>query len=251
MKLCDLVSRLEEIAPPALAEEFDAGRIGLIVKGAEDVDKVATALDPTPYVIRRAVEEGAQALVTHHTLIWEPVNVIGEDLAARLKLLLDNNMSLYSMHTNFDNAPGGVNDVLAELMGISDTVVFYGGRAGNVPEMSPRRFAALAAKKLGCDIEYVGDEDRSVRRAVVVAGSGFRLALDEARKAGADVLLSSELKHDVILGRGNVALVSAPHYFTEAPAMKALADRLSNVVQAVFIDDPPLIKTIQQDGKRS
>jgi len=108
MKLDDLVRRLEELAPPALAEEFDAGRIGLIVKGAEDVDKVATALDPTPYVIRRAAEEGARALVTHHTLIWDPVNAINEDLAVRLKLLLDSGMSLYSMHTNYDNAPGGV-----------------------------------------------------------------------------------------------------------------------------------------------
>jgi dinuclear metal center YbgI/SA1388 family protein len=251
MKLSDLVSRLEEIAPPALAEEFDAGRIGLIVKGAEDVDKVATALDPTPYVIRSAVEEGAQALVTHHTLIWDPVNSISEDLAVRLKLLLDSGMSLYSMHTNYDNAPGGVNDVLAGLMGLTDTAVFYGGRAGNVPEMSLSNFAALASDRLGSDVEYVGDDDQVIRRAVVVAGSGFRLALDEARKAGIDVLLSSELKHDVILGRGNMALVSAPHYFTEAPAMKALADRLRQMVPAVYIDDPPRIKTIQKDGKRS
>jgi putative NIF3 family GTP cyclohydrolase 1 type 2 len=160
-------------------------------------------------------------------------------------------MSLYSMHTNYDNAPGGVNDVLAGLMGLSDTVVFYGGRAGNVPDMSLKRFALIASEKLGCDVEYVGDDDRVIGRAVVVAGSGFRLALDEARIADVDVLLSSELKHDVVLGRGNVALVSAPHYFTEAPAMKTLAGRLSQIVPAVFIDDPPRIKTIQKDGKRS
>ena len=250
MKLSNLVSRLEEIAPPDLADEFDAGRIGLIVKGRGDVTKVATALDPTPYAIQRAVDEGAQMLVTHHTLIWDPVNSIDEDLAARLKLLLDNDVSLYSMHTNYDNAPGGVNDVLAGLIGLAGPELFSGGRAGNVPETRLHAFAEEVSKKLGCGVEYVGDDERRIKKAALVAGSGFRLALDTARAARVDVLLSSELKHDVILGRGSVALVSAPHYFTEAPAMKALAERLGHLVPAVYIDDPPHIKTIHQDGRR-
>lgn len=251
MKLGNLVSRLEEIAPPALAEEFDAGRIGLVVKGTNDVSKIATALDPTPYTIQRAIDEGAQMLVTHHTLIRDPVNCINEDLAARLKLLLDGNISLYSMHTNYDNAPGGVNDVLAGLIGLSGTEVFSGGRAGNVPETRLHAFAEGVSKKLGCNVEYVGDDDSRIKKVALVSGSGFRLALDAARKADVDVLLSSELKHDVILGRGSVALVSAPHYYTEAPAMKVLADRLSHLIPAVFIDDPPHIKTIIKDGKRN
>ena len=250
MKLDNLVARLEEIAPPALAEEFDVGRIGLIVKGTEDVKKVATALDPTPYAIQRAIDEGAQALVTHHTLIWDPVNTIGEDLAIRLKLLLDSGLSLYSMHTNYDRAPGGVNDVLAGLIGLSEAVEFCDGRAGKVREQSLRSFASLVSERLGCDVEYVGNDDRRIRRVALVSGSGFRLALDGSRKAEIDVLLSSELKHDVILGRGHVALVSAPHYFTEAPAMKALAERLGHLVPTVFIDDPPHIKTIHKDGRR-
>ena len=250
MKLGNLVPRLEEIAPPALAEEFDSGRIGLIVKGADDIRKIATALDPTPYAIQRAIDEGAQMLVTHHTLIWDPVNTIDEDLAVRLKLLLDGGLSLYSMHTNYDRAPGGVNDVLAKLVGLSETVEFCGGRAGKAREQSLRSFASAVSENLGCDVEYLGDDDRMVRNVALVSGSGFRLALDGARKAGIDVLLSSELRHDVILGRGNVALVSAPHYFTEAPAMKALAERLGHLVPAVYIDDPPHIKTIHQDGRR-
>lgn len=250
MKLDDLVTRLEEIAPPALAEEFDVGRIGLIVRGVPEVDRVATALDPTPYAISRARDEGAQVLVTHHTLIWDPVSIIGDDLALRLKLLLDNGISLYSMHTNYDNAPGGVNDVLASLIGLDNPIVFYGGRAGSIRETSLREFAAMASDRLGCAVEYVGDDDMAVRRVATVAGSGFRLALDQARQAGIDVLLSSELKHDVIRGRGAMALASAPHYYTEAPAMMALAERLNGLMPSVFIDDPPHIKTIQ-DGKRS
>ncbi len=244
MKIGHLIPRLEEIAPPGLAEEYDRGRIGLIVRGSPDVNKIATALDPTPYAIGRAIEEGAGMLVTHHTLIWDPVNIISEDLALQLRLLLDNGLSLYSMHTNYDNAPGGVNDVLAGLLGLTDIGAFNGGRAGNVPEVCLREFARLASEKLRCPVEYVGDDDRPVRRVAVVAGSGFKAGLEAARREGVDVLLSSELKNDVIRARGDVALVSAPHYYTEAPAMAALAARLNGPVQAVFIDDPPRIKVV-------
>lgn len=244
MKIGHLISRLEEIAPPDMAEELDRGRTGLIVRGSPEVNKIATALDPTPYAIKRAIEERAQMLVTHHTLIWDPVNRIGEDLAVQLRLSLDNHLSLYSMHTNYDNAPGGVNDVLARLVGLSNPAVFYGGRAGNVREMSLREFAWQAAEKLGCSVEYVGDDDRVIRRVAVVGGSGFKQGLEPARHDDVDVLLSSELKHDIIRNRGNVALVSAPHYYTEAPAMIALAERLNDFVPAVFIDDPPHIRMV-------
>jgi dinuclear metal center YbgI/SA1388 family protein len=244
MKIGSLISRLEEIAPPDLAEEFDDGRIGLIVKGAPDITKIATALDPTPYVIERAIEEGAQMLVTHHTLIWDPVNSINEDLAHQLRLLLGGRISLYSMHTNYDNAQGGVNDVLARLIGLEGTECFYGGRAGKVPESTLEAFAAHVSMVLGCAAEYVGGNDTVVKRVALVAGSGFRLALEGARVNNIDVILSSELKHDVIRGRGKVSLVSAPHYYTEAPAMKVLAERLCEVVPAVFIDDPPKIRMV-------
>jgi dinuclear metal center YbgI/SA1388 family protein len=244
MKIDHLISRLEEIAPPDLAEELDRGRIGLIVRGSPEINKIATALDPTPYAIKRAIEARAQMLITHHTLIWDPVNRIGEDLALQLRLSLDNQLSLYSMHTNYDIAPGGVNDVLAGLVGLSSPGIFYGGRAGNIQEMSLREFARQTSEKLCCPVEYVGDDDRVVRRVALIAGSGFKQGLTPARNGNVDVFLSSELKHDIIRDRGNVALVSAPHYYTEAPAMLALAERLNDFVPTVFIDDPPHIKVV-------
>ncbi len=140
--------------------------------------------------------------------------------------------------------PGGVNDVLAAIMGVSSPEAFYGGRAGNIREMSLSEFATLASNNLGCAVEYIGDDDRIVRRAAVVAGSGFKLALEPARHSGIDVLLSSELKHDLIRSRGNVALVSAPHYYTEAPAMRVLAERLNDLIPSVYIDDPPRMRMV-------
>lgn len=246
MELSKLISLLEAIAPPGLAEDFDNCKIGLIVKGSQDIKKVATALDPTPYAITRAAELGAQMLITHHTLIWDPVNKINDDLAEQLRLLLDHKLSLYSMHTNYDYADGGVNDTLACLLGLTGTEPFEGGRVGNVWETSLGAFAEMASRQLGCQVEYVGDDKKIIKRVALVAGSGFKIGLGPARDIGVDALFSSELKHDIIRGRGDVALLSAPHYYTEAPAMRVLADRLSPNVPAVFIDDPPEIKVVTQ-----
>jgi dinuclear metal center YbgI/SA1388 family protein len=246
MELSELIRTLEEIAPPELAEEMDHGKIGLIVPGTRDIKKVATALDPTPYVIKRAAESKADMLIVHHTLIWNPVATIDRELAGSLKLLLENRMSLYSMHTNFDRAPGGVNDTLAALLGMTSVVSIDLSCAGMVEKQSLSSFAAAAAKALHTDVEVVGDPDKEVRTIVSSAGSGFREALAVAKRLNADVLLSSELKHDVIRDLGDIALIAAPHYFTEAPAMKKLAEQLEAVVPAEFIDDPPEIRVIRR-----
>ncbi|MGA9141594.1 MAG: Nif3-like dinuclear metal center hexameric protein [Methanocella sp.] len=245
MELSELIRTLEEIAPPELAEEMDDGKIGLIVPGTREVKKVATALDPTPYVIKKAAESGANALIVHHTLIWNPVAMIDRGLAASLKALLDSRMSLYSMHTNYDRAPGGVNDTLASLLGLTSVVSIELSCAGITENQSLASFAATASKALQTDVEVVGDVDKDICTVVTSAGSGFRETLPIAKRLNADVLLSSELKHDVIRDRGDIALISAPHYFTEAPAMKKLAERLNENVPAKFIDDPPGIRVIR------
>ena len=120
MQLKKVVSVLEEIAPPELAEDFDIGRIGLTLDLENDIKTIAVALDPTEYVINRAAMIGADLLITHHTLIFHSMNCINKKLADSLKIALDNGISLYAMHTNFDKAKGGINDALANRLGLSE-----------------------------------------------------------------------------------------------------------------------------------
>ncbi|MCD1294842.1 Nif3-like dinuclear metal center hexameric protein [Methanocella sp. CWC-04] len=244
MMLNELISVLENIAPPDMAEDFDAGKIGLIIKGTDTVNKVATALDPTTDVIKKAIEMDAQMLITHHTLIWSPVNKISVGLGNQLRLLLDNDMSLYSMHTNYDRAEGGVNDVLSGMLGLKSVQGAEMGRIGIVDEIPLREFAKHVSEKLGSPVEYTGNGKKRIKKVLVIGGSGFKEGLGIAKKLNADAIVSSELKHDIIRDSDNVALISAPHYHTEAPAMKALAERLSTFVPSVFIDDPPGIEVI-------
>ena len=85
MQLKGVISILEDIAPPELAEDFDIGRIGLNLDLQNYIKKIAVALDPTEYVLNRAAMIGADLLVTHHTLIFHAVNCINKELADSLR----------------------------------------------------------------------------------------------------------------------------------------------------------------------
>ncbi|RPJ71329.1 MAG: Nif3-like dinuclear metal center hexameric protein, partial [Alphaproteobacteria bacterium] len=73
MELVKIVDILEEIAPPELADDFDEGRIGLILDLENSVEKIAVALDANSYVLKKAADMRADLLITHHTLIFHPV----------------------------------------------------------------------------------------------------------------------------------------------------------------------------------
>ncbi|WP_319507903.1 Nif3-like dinuclear metal center hexameric protein [uncultured Methanolobus sp.] len=246
MQLKDIIPILEEVAPPELAEDFDIGRIGLTLDLQNDVRKIAIALDPTEYVLNRAAKIGADLLITHHTLIFHAINCIDKKLADSLRIALDNNISLYSMHTNFDKAKGGINDALANRLGLSDIQETPVGRIGTIIPCSTETFVNLVSKSLNTHIQYTGNKEE-IRKVMVFGGSGFRSEYIEiAREYGADAYVSSEMKHDIIRSFSDMLLVDATHYATENPGMQdicpVLADKLK--IDVEFIDHDPLIRTI-------
>ncbi|MBP1929660.1 dinuclear metal center YbgI/SA1388 family protein [Methanolinea mesophila] len=226
-----VIRHLEALAPPELAEEFDAGRIGLVVEGREETGSIYCALDASPRVVEKALLDGTDMLVVHHTPIWAPVTKIDGDLAAFLRGVLRSGMNVYVLHTNFDHAPGGVNDVLAEMLRLSDIIPLSLGLVGDCP-LSISEISGL----LGVPLRVWGELE-TVSRLAVVGGSGFDpLLIREAYEQGADAFLSAELKHSVARA-APIPLIEATHYSLEAPAMRELARRFG----WNYIDDPPAL----------
>jgi dinuclear metal center YbgI/SA1388 family protein len=246
MELHDVITTLEEIAPPELAEDFDIGRIGLSLDLGNQVNKIAVALDPTEYVIKRAAEIGADLLITHHSLIFNAVNLIPKPLANILKIALDNEISLYSMHTNFDKAKGGINDVLAKRLGLSNIEECEIGKIGTISPCSGESFANHVAKSLGTHIQYTGNMEE-IRKVMVFGGSGFRNEyLEFAKKNDVDAYVSAELKHDIIRSWEDMMLIDATHYATENPGMQELCVTLEEKlkIDVEFIEHNPFIKVM-------
>jgi len=116
----DIRSILESAYPPALAESWDA--VGLICGDpADEVNRVAFALDCTQAVAEEAVRSGAQMLVVHHPLLLRGVTSVAADTPKGrvIHTLIRGGVALFAAHTNADSARPGVNDRLAELVGIT------------------------------------------------------------------------------------------------------------------------------------
>jgi len=234
MRREDLVRELERHAPPGLADPEDAGRIGLVMEGTGDVGGTCVALDVTPKVVTRAVEAGAGMLVVHHTPLYEPVTSLTGPLARLVAPLLAGNVNLYVMHTNFDRAPGGINDALAELLGLRNPEAMDLGIVGDC-DLDAREIAKL----IGGQVRLWGKVGR-ISRLAVVGGSGFDpVRIEEAARKGAEAFLSAEMKHHVARSI-SIPCIEATHYALEAPGMRRLADRMG----WEFIDDPPEISPL-------
>lgn len=248
MELVKIVEILEEIAPPELAGDFDEGRIGLILNLENNVERIAVALDASSYVLKKAAEMRANLLVTHHTLIFHPINKISKSLAESLRLALDNGISLYSMHTNYDRAEGGINDVLAARLGLKNIKNAEIGRIGEIEPCAPAELASHVSETLQAPVVYAG-EKKKIRRVMVVGGSGFSTEfLEIARANKVDAFVSSELKHDILRAYEDLCLIDATHYATENPGMEALCSRLRKIpgLEVRFIEQPSGLKAIDK-----
>ena len=120
VSVSSIIDRMAVIAPPALAADWD--NPGLQV-GARSwmAQSVMVALDPTPAVVRAACEAGAGLLITHHPLLFRPLSAVDPDTPAGaiLEMALSHKLAIFSAHTNLDSVPGGINDLLAERLGIT------------------------------------------------------------------------------------------------------------------------------------
>jgi len=231
MEIQAFVQEMEGLAPPELAEPYDEGRIGLVVEGTRPADVVVVALDATVRVAEEAVALNADVLVVHHPPFFAPITRIEGVTARLLRIVLEHGLHIYAMHTNFDRAPGGINDCLADLLGLSERVPLELGLVGRTSTDADGLAAILGP------LRVFGDVGR-IRRLAVVGGSGFDQALiDEATRLGADAFLSSEIRHHVARD-APIPCIESTHYALESPGMRALAGRMG----WAYLDDPPYLQ---------
>jgi dinuclear metal center YbgI/SA1388 family protein len=248
MRLRELVEILEERYDPSWAEPWDA--VGLVCGDPEDeVTSVLFAVDPVEAVVEEAIASGVGALVVHHPLLLTPVSSVAATTPKGrvLHRLVRAGVALYTAHTSADVPARGVNEAIAATLGLVDVTVLSPtddaspessvrghGRVGTLPEPSTLRdFAAYVDQRFlqtAHGVRVAGDPARDVRRVAVAAGSGESL-LEDARRAGADVVVTSDLKHhraSEFLEEGGPALVDLAHWAAEwtwLPVVQAEVDR--------------------------
>lgn len=133
MTVGQVMEVLETIAPAEWAFSFD--RIGLQIGSPSDpADKVAVCLDSSVANIEAAAEAGCQLMIAHHPVIWDPLKSLNPNLPRQKAVmkLIQKDMSFIGCHTNWDSAPGGINDALAEALELTDVKAFGYGNSEEV-----------------------------------------------------------------------------------------------------------------------
>lgn len=227
-----ILEKLFEQMPFELAEDYD--NVGLLAGSRKtEVSKALCALDLTSRVVDEAVSLGAQLILTHHPILFRGRKNLCEDdpEGAMLAKLVRARIALIAMHTNFDSAEFGVNDALADALGLKNVVSLEGGmRIGDIEETSLASLAGDVENKLGGVVRRYGESGRLLRRVAVMGGSGGGYG-SIALNAGADAFVTGEVGYHSALDlydRG-MCVLEAGHAATELPAVTLLAQKLSDV----------------------
>lgn len=230
--VADVVNRL---APKKLAEEWDNPGL-LIGDPTAEVKKIFVCLDVLDENISRAIELDAQLIVAHHPLIFRAIKNVRFDLPHGNKIarLIKNNMAVFAAHTNLDIALGGVNDVLAEKIGLVDVKMFGDeeislGRIGTLETpMTAADFARHVKKVLNADnVRLVDAGDFPIKKVGLCGGAGAEF-IQKAKFFGAQAFVTGDVKyHEAQAAVENkIHVVDAGHFATEFPIVHLLADYL-------------------------
>ncbi|TWT74388.1 Nif3-like dinuclear metal center hexameric protein [Allorhodopirellula solitaria] len=266
MQVQHFCQAMAEQAPLRLAEDWD--NVGLLLGDrSAPASRVMTCLTVTPDVVDEAEAEDVDLLIAHHPLPFQPLRKITTDAAAGKLVwrLCRNATALYSAHTAYDSAPGGINDQWCESLALSRLGVLIpageklpasqlsaedgAGRYGEISAARPAHeiLTAAAVFSGATRTRMVGDCDRAVQRIGIACGSGGSF-VGAAHRLGCDMLLTGEATFHTCLEAENTGLTLGMlgHYASERFAMESLAQRLQTLPSLVKIH----AKSAQSDDFR-
>lgn len=233
MTISELASQLNTRIPPEFSESWDNDGVMVLPDGDAEVTGVLCALDCTSVAVEQAKKNGCNVIVTHHPLLFRPINRLTctDSVGKRVLECVKEGIAVLSYHTRLDSLPGGVNDCLALTLGISDTEAFLPfARIGSVPEMSFEAFAEHVSKALGTRHIQCVKARPTVRRVALVSGSG-KDEICAALAAGADTFVTGEVMHNHMIDcrEYGLNLICATHFATERIVIPALAEMVRSM----------------------
>lgn len=259
----DVINAFSVIAPASDMEKGEYDNVGLLVgKRRSKVTKVLCCLDVTRAVIDEAINLGAELIVSHHPMIYAPIRSVTTDDVTGDKVVkaIENHIAIYAAHTNLDFTPDGINDYAAELLDLNETSVMcpFGqsgagmGRVGVLGQATTAGKLGELCKDVFHDdfVRIIGDKNAVVNRVAVIngAGGGDVKYIDAAIDAGADCLVTADVKHHVAVyaaDRG-FTLIEPQHYTMEHVYIGKLAAKLREKLPEldIFVSEKDIIPRV-------
>ena len=255
MNTKSLLKKLAKRFPKRIAKE-NHDYVGLMTgKLPEEVHKILLLLDCDWEIFPKIKEIKPDLVLTHHPLIYgtrakvfkyDPTK---KELCDALDAI---NVPVYSTHTNFDSGIGGMNDALAEELGLIDIKapekdpMMRGGRL--VKPMKVEDFAKFAKEKFNVDYSLLISTGKPVVESVAVVGGAGSGRWRIAKEAGYDIFISGDVPHHVRreIVNGKYNYLDMPHEIEKMfmPQMKKLLSEIDSSLEIITIDHEKLPKII-------
>lgn len=249
MRCSEICAVLEREYSPEYACDWD--NVGLLAgRRDKEVKRILLALDATDETVHMAVSQKADMLITHHPMIFSPIKrVTDEDMVGRrLLLLIQNDISYYAMHTNYDTR--GMADMAARTLNLTECAVLEEikdgegiGRVGMLPrEMTLAECAGFVKEAYHIpSVKIFGDSEKPVRRAAVCPGAG-KGSMKEVLKFRCDVYITGDIDHHAGIDAVDqgLGIIDAGHYGTEYLFMDDVRDYLERKLTGVHMDCVPV-----------
>ena len=228
VKIEEVVRTLEHFAPLPLQENWDNAGLQLGLTEAE-VSGVLLCLDVTEQVIDEAVSKGCNLVVSHHPLLFRGLKQITgqNDVQRAVMKAIRAGVCVVSMHTNLDNARGGVNFKIAERLGLQDVTFFArktvdgleagSGVVGTLPHpMSSDLFVSFVKQQMEAEHAMCNQLMRKCISRVAICGGAGDFLLDEAVSLGADAFITGEMHYHQYFGyEQRIQICVIGHYESE------------------------------------
>ncbi len=245
MKIRDIESYFSSLYPEHFSCVWDRDGLQICPDRDREVVRVMTCLDVTITVIEEAIKNSCELIVSHHPLLFSPVSSITEDtlVGQKVLMLLNAGISLLSLHTRFDGAPGGLNERFARKIGIFPTQSgslleeepFIGGLGVLPSKISPEDFAKHVADTLRAPVKlYSAGFD--LERVGYCCGSGKDLVLP-CLDADVDVFVGGDISYHVAqeaVERG-MTIVDCGHHSSERDAANYLKEDLNSFSHELIV----------------
>ena len=255
MKVRVMLNRLAKRFPKRFAK-MNHDHVGLMAgKLPEDAKKILLCLDFDEEVFPLAIEMKPDLIITHHPFIYGTKGfILSHDL--KKKALYDRveaaGLCVYSMHTNFDTGKGGMNDALAEALGLKNVYAPEGDicmRIGELEsEMEINEFAKFAKKQFKVDYSLLINKGNNMIKKVGIIGGGGSRSWTIAQEEGCDIYISGDVPHHVrrSVVTSGFNYLDMPHEIEKIfmPTMKKLLLEMDNSLEINIIDHEELPKVI-------
>jgi dinuclear metal center YbgI/SA1388 family protein len=209
----ELKNVLETLYPLSYAEDWDnvGLQIGTLKK---DVKNILVTLDVTLEVVEEAIATNADVIISHHPLIFKPIQSLISDtyIGAIITKLITHSISLYVIHTNFDVADEGMNHLLSKKLNLRNMEVLENeveqgiGVIGEVDSILVSEFIPFVKGVFGLDhIKLIGNEKDTINKVAIIGGSGSSY-LYLAKKRGADLYITGDVTYHKALDAKAIGL---------------------------------------------